>query len=243
MMKYVVSLVLLIICGFIYFFIQKEQKIEKPAIKKPVLSNTPVKEGASKKKKNVLTAKKRRFIRLVLPSIIKVHEEWQKRYERIAADIKNGTNKSEIDTLKAQYKATSDEDLLAKLKPHPVSIVLAQAALESSWATSRFFKEANNVFGMWSTNPNQKRIAAGEKRGGTQTIWLRKFDTIEDSVRAYYEMIATGGAYDDFRQLRLQYDDPYKITQGLDKYSEIGSDYADLLNQVIKHNHFTQYDR
>ena len=187
--------------------------------------------------------KKRRFVKLLAPAISKVHDELMKRYTRIAQDIKNKTNLDEVALLKKKYKATSDEDLLARLKPHPISITLAQAAMESSWATSRFFKEVNNVFGMWSSDPKQKRIAAGEKRGGTHTIWLRKFDTIEDSIRAYYEMIATGKAYKKFRQLRLQYDDPYKITPGLDKYSEMGPKYIEVLNQVIKYNHFTKLDK
>lgn len=238
-MKYIVLLILL---GLVYFFIKKEQRTEKQEVKKTVVSNSAAKEKPTKKKKIVLTTKKKKFINLVLPSMLKMHEELQKRYEKIAKDMKNGINKSEIDEFRAKYKAKSDEDLLAKLKPHPVSIALAQAAVESSWGTSRFFKEANNVFGMWSSHPNQKRIAAGEKRDGTKTIWLRKFDTIEDSVHAYYEMIATGKAYNMFRQLRLQYDDPYKMTQGLDKYSERGEDYVRVVNQVIKYNNFTQYD-
>jgi len=205
------------------------------ATTKNIIKKTPIHHMSVKEKK-------RKFIKLLVPAVRNVHNELMQRYERIAKDIKNKTNTDEIEALKKKYKATNDEDLLARLKPHPISITLAQAAMESSWATSRFFKEANNVFGMWSSNPKQKRIAAGEKRNGTRTIWLRKFDTIEDSIRAYYEMIATGRAYSKFRQLRLRYDDPYKITPGLDKYSEMGPDYIKVLNQVIKYNHFTKYD-
>jgi len=207
-------------------------------------NNVTVKEMVTKVSTPHISVKekKRRFLKLLLPAIRDVYNELMQRYERIAKDIQNKRNLEEIATLKKKYKATSDEDLLARLKPHPISIALAQAAMESSWGTSRFFKEANNVFGMWSSNPNQKRIAAGEKRNGTRTIWLRKFDTIEDCIRAYYEMMAKVKTYSKFRQLRLQYDDPYKITPGLDKYSEIGQDYITVLNQVIKYNHFTKYD-
>ena len=168
--------------------------------------------------------KKKRFITLLLPAVQKVHAELMQKYKEVA-------------------KVKTDEELLARLKPHPVSITLAQAAIESAWGTSRFFKEANNVFGMWSTNKDQTRIAASEKRGGKRTIWLRKFKTIEDSIRAYYKMIAQAKAYERFRQLRLKYDDPYKITPGLNKYSELGDAYVKLVNQVIKHNNFTQYDK
>ena len=206
--------------------------------------NTVIKSSVHKTDIKQLSVKerKKRFLMLLVPVVRKVHNELMQRYERIAKDLHNKTNKQEIESLKKKYRATSDEDLLARLKPHPVSITLAQAAMESSWATSRFFKEANNVFGMWSTNVKEPRIAASEKRDGRHTIWLKKFDTIEDSVRAYYEMIAKAKVYNKFRQLRLHYNDPYKITPGLDKYSEMGSDYVKVINQVIKYNHFQKYD-
>ena len=187
--------------------------------------------------------KKKRFITVIVPAILEVHKELIQRYKKIAGDIVHKNTTAEIIQLKKIYKAKSDEDLLARLKPHPVSITLAQAAMESSWATSRFFQEANNVFGMWSTNPKEVRIAAAGKRDGTRTIWLKKFDTIEDSVRAYYAMLAKGKAYDKFRQLRLHYNNPYKITPGLDKYSEMGTNYIRVINQVIKYNNFRKYER
>jgi Bax protein len=187
--------------------------------------------------------KKARFLYLMVPPTQNVYKELMQRYKRVAKDIKDAKKSDEIEALKKEYNATSDEDLLARLKPHPVSIALAQAAMESSWATSRFFNEANNAFGIWSSNPKQKRIAAGEQRNGKVTIWLRKFDTIDDSIRAYYELMSKGKAYAKLRKLRLESDDPYTITQGLDKYSEIGQAYIDEINNVIHHNNFTKYDK
>jgi len=187
--------------------------------------------------------KKERFNYLLVPAVEQVHEVLLQRYKKIAQDIKEGKNKHEIEKLKKEYGAKSDEDLLARLKPHPVSITLAQAAMESSWATSRFFQEANNVFGMWSVNPKEPRIAAGKQRDGNYTVWLRKFNTIEDSIRAYYTLMSKGKAYAKFRKLRLKTDNSYTITSGLDKYSEIGQKYIDTLNQVIRHNNFTKYDK
>jgi len=194
------------------------------------------------KKKIVSSSEKKEIYTAACTGRTKVHYDLLRQYERVAQDIQDKKNTKEIQALKARYKTNSDEDLLVRLKLHPVSITLAQAAMESSWATSRFFTQANNVFGMWSSNANEPRIAAGEKRGGTRTIWLRKFNTVEDSVRAYYEMMAKGKTYKEFRQLRLEYDDPYKITKGLDKYSEIGPAYIKAINQVIKYNHFRKYD-
>ena len=190
-----------------------------------------------------IQTKKKRFLYLVVPPTQNVHKKLMQRYKRVAQDIKNARITEEIASLKKEYGATSDEDLLARLKPHPISITLAQAAMESSWATSRFFNEANNIFGMWSTNPKQERIAAGQQREGNVTIWLRKFDTIDDSIKAYYDLISKAKAYAKLRKLRLETNDPFIITQGLDKYSEIGQAYIDEINSVIRHNNFTKYDK
>jgi len=214
-----------------------QTSVSQTQLLKPTYTTTEIPTNISTKEK------KERFLYLILPATQNVHDELMQRYLKIKKDIKYSGNQEEIVRLKEEYHAKSDEELLARLKPHPISITLAQAAMESSWASSRFFNKANNVFGIWSTSPKQKRIAAGEQRDGTVTIWLRKFDTIDDSIRAYYELISKGKAYAKFRKLRLESDDPFVITQGLHRYSEIGQDYVDTINDVMRHNDFTQFDK
>jgi len=237
--KYII--VLLLACVMLFYYVIQEKKMEKEAVQKQSVQKV-ISKSTSEKKVH-LTPKKKNFIHLVLPAIDNTYKRLEARYYKISQDMKNHTNQEEIQRLKKKYNAKSDEDLLARLKPHPVSIVLAQAAMESSWATSRFTKEANNIFGMWSINENEPRIAAGETRDGNRTIWLKKFETIDDAVQAYYDMIARGGAYQRLRVLRMQYDNPYKITPGLDKYSEMGADYGNIVNKLIKYNQFTKYDK
>ncbi len=193
-------------------------------------------------KKMTTHTKKERFYYLLVPVVQKVHKELMQEYESVALDINNSTNTDKIANLKASYKATTDEDLLARLKPHPQSITLAQAAIESNWATSRFFVEANNVFGMWSANPNNPRISASRQRAGKKTIWLRKFDSIEASVRAYYRLIGSRKAYAEFRALRLQTDDPYKLVKKLNHYSELKEAYGVELAKIIRYNKLQKYD-
>ena len=193
-------------------------------------------------KKMTVEEKKARFNALLVPAVKKVYNELMTQYKNTAEDIKNGTNKKKIKELKAAYKVKTDKKLLAALKPHPPSIVIAQAAMESSWATSRFFLEANNIFGMWSVNKKEPRIAALEKRNGTRTIWLKKFSSVEDSVRAYYKLMGRGHAFKEFRALRVTTKDPHKLVKKLDRYSEIGAAYGEELSQVIKYNNLTKYD-
>jgi len=185
--------------------------------------------------------KKKRFIKLVLPPIEKVYNELQTQYEEVLEDMKHSRNLYKKEMLKERYKVQSDEELLMALKPHPKSIALAQAAIESAWATSRFFIEANNIFGMWSSNKNKPRIAALKKRGN-KTIWLKKFDSLEDSIRAYYKLIATSKAYKEFRELKMISDDVYLLEEKLNNYCELGDEYCSRLQSVTRYNNFTKYD-
>ena len=194
-------------------------------------------------KKKYISNKKKRFYKLFIPAIQNVHEELMQKYTQTYNDINNSINLENINLLKKEYKVKTDAELLMALKPHPKSITLAQAAMERGWGTSRFFAEANNVFGMWCSNKNQPKIAAEEKRDGERTIWLRKFETIEDSIKEYYKLLATAKAYKEFRELKMQTNDPYKLVKRLDKYSEIGEQYGEELTKVIRYNNLTKYDK
>jgi len=193
-------------------------------------------------KKMSVQEKKKRFYALVNPAVQKIHAELMEQFKEVQKDLKSGKNKKKIEELKTSYKVKTDKELLLALKPHPQSIALAQGAMESSWATSRFFVKAKNIFGMWSVNPKEPRIAAGEKREGKRTIWLKKFATLEDSVRAYYKTMGRAKTYEAFRLVRYETNDPFKIIQKLDKYSEIGKKYPQELGSMIRYNKLTKYD-
>ena len=195
------------------------------------------------KKKHSVSQKKKKFFALVVPAIQKVHEEQERQFKQIQEDMTRGENADLIAKLKKRYRVSSDTDLLLALKPHPQSIVIAQAAIESAWGTSRFFREANNIFGMWSKDPNEPRIAAGVKRKGKRTIWLRKFKTLDESIRQYYQTIGRVKEYKAFRELRFHSNDVTQLVKKLDKYSELGDKYTQMLASVIRHNKLTQYDK
>ena len=206
-------------------------------VKKPIYTASEVPKHMS------VATKKRRFFYLVVPEVTKAYYELTHRFRRIKKDLETKTNSKEIKNLKKIYKVKSDKDLLLAIKPHPRSIVIAQAAIESNWGTSRFFREANNIFGMWSTTNKEARIAAKVKRGGTQTIWLKKFKTLEESVLQYYITIGRGKHYKAFRKLRYHSDNVFELVKKLDKYSEMGEVYTKSIARVIRHNNLTKYDK
>lgn len=124
---------------------------------------------------------------------------------------------------------------------HPISITLAQAAMESAWGTSRFYREATNIFGVWAYNKNTPRIAAKQKRNG-KTIWLRKYTSLEESVRDYYANISKSRVYKKFRELNKKDANVYDLVKELRMYSEKRDVYVKELAQIIRYNKFTKYD-
>ncbi len=186
--------------------------------------------------------KKERFKSLLVPAVDEVYADLMEQYEDVSHSLQNGNQSKKIDALKKEYKTTDNHELLMALMPHPKSITLAQAAMESSWATSRFFREANNVFGVWSFNENEPRIAA-EKKRGDKTIWVKKYPSIKASIRDYYRTLARGDAYSDFRKLKMRTNDPFLLVKKLDNYSEKGTEYGRELGQIIRYNKFQTYDQ
>ncbi|WP_462318545.1 glucosaminidase domain-containing protein [Marinilabilia sp.] len=192
--------------------------------------------------------RKERFIHLMLPSILLAQKKINTQrieVENILAKNEEGIFSSQ-DSIKLneyldKFNADNPNDLINRMQTHPVSITLAQAAIESGWGTSRFFREANNVYGVWSFNSEEDRIRAGESRNG-QNIYLRSYDSLFDSVYDYLMVLARGNAYERFREARLKSQNPYRLIWFLSNYSEKRLNYVVYLRQMIEYNELTQYD-
>jgi len=186
--------------------------------------------------------KKKRFFHTFVPAVNSVYLELNRDYRDIKKNIKNPKYKKRISNLKKDYKVKTDRELLLALKPHPISITLAQAAMESAWGTSKFYKKANNVFGIWSFNKKEPRIAASQKRG-KKTVWLKKYPSVRESVKDYYINISRSHAFAEFRELNMKTADPYKLVKKLNHYSEMRENYTKELTSVMKHNKLHKYDK
>lgn len=189
--------------------------------------------------------KKKKFFDMMLPAVLVAKEELALLLKRVnSLSLKpelSPDERSFIENLKVKYKANNIEMLKSRLHTFPVSIVLAQAAIESAWGTSRFFLEANNPFGLWSFDPNQERIEASSTRSGKK-IYLRKFNNLEQAIDAYYTTLSTGGLFKDFRVERLKSNDPYLLVNYLIDYSERREAYVDEVKSVIKYNDLVKFD-
>ncbi len=193
--------------------------------------------------------KKQKFFDMLLPSVMVAAfgiNETRKKLTAIARRTENGkpVNKEDSLFLEKQlkdWKAANVENLLnEKMVTRPNSIMLAQAALETGWGSSRFFVHATNTFGVWSFNPNESRIRALETRSG-KPVYVRKYENLSLSIVDYYKVIARG-PYSEYREQRVESDDPYEMVDYLFRYSEIGQEYTQRLKTVMRKSNLGKYD-
>ena len=142
-----------------------------------------------------------------------------------------------------KHKIDIVDKLLLSVNIIPTSIVLAQAATESGWGTSRFAKEYNALFGQYTYN-EKKGVIPYEREIGKKHL-IRHFSSLDKSVESYFKNINTHYAYEKFRSIRnAMHEDNLDIkllTKALDVYAEDKS-YVDTINSIIDTNEFTQFD-
>lgn len=214
-------------------------KIDTPLVK-PIIYTKSVKLD-----KVSIAQKKKTFIDMMLPSILiaKYHLEKDKQHllELLKKDKLTISDRLWLTKKRQIFKAKSNDELYDKMETHPTSIIIAQAIIESGWGTSKFFKKANNVFGIWSFNVNDKRIPASEKRG-KKTVYLKKYNSLEESIRDYFLTLSTKEAYKEFREKRLETQDPFELIKYLGNYSELRDEYINNLKNTIQKNKLLAYD-
>ncbi|MDH4275881.1 MAG: glucosaminidase domain-containing protein [Gammaproteobacteria bacterium] len=192
--------------------------------------------------------KKSLFVRAMLPIV--VAELDRVAYQRklvdflwrpdALTDIKD--YRAVVSTIAQRYRVRGDlpsnqrGNLMWRLDSLPVAMVLAQAALESGWGTSKYALENNNLFGVYTPHGNSGRT-------------IKQYASLRDSVRDYLSTVNTHPAYQDLRALRAgmriqnQALDTNILVQGLVKYSERGEDYVDDVLRMLRGSLFMQIQR
>ena len=163
------------------------------------------------------------------------------------SDVKYLTNISKKYKIISNNKHKVDliDELLVYVNIIPNAIVLAQAANESGWGTSRFAKEYNALFGQY-TYDIKNGVVPFEREEGKKHL-IRNFSSINKSVESYFININTHYAYEKFRKIRSQLnsnDMKYNIkllTNTLDVYAEDTS-YVKTINSIIDSNNLDQFD-
>ena len=154
----------------------------------------------------------------------------------------------ERDYLLAEEQLDTDiliNRLLRRVDVIPVPLALAQAASESGWGTSRFAQTANNYFGQWCYVKGCGIVPGKRLAGAVHEV--ADFDSVRDSVTAYFFNLNTYYAYQDFRAQRQRIRDNGKRPRTNDliptllNYSERREAYLEDLRQIISVNKLTRF--
>lgn len=169
---------------------------------------------------------------------------------------KDELSKSELTWLKNQAERLRvDEepgsaDMFRRLENRldviPPSLIMAQAANESAWGTSRFARRGNNLFGQWCFSKGCGIVPQSRVEGASHEV--ADFDSPYFSVRSYIQNLNRHPAYQTLRDVRLKArstgDDASgsSLAAGLLDYSERGEEYVKEIRSMIRYNNLTYYD-
>ena len=120
----------------------------------------------------------------------------------------------------------------------PFDLIVAMAAYESAWGTSRFAKEGNNFFGIrtWDLD----KIPHMKAKGRPDANWgVRKYRSMCSCIQDYIQILNNHPAYEEFRTARswevkmYGYTNATTLSRFLVAWSELGEQYTDRLKQII----------
>lgn len=196
--------------------------------------------------------KKKDFFQFLLPLIRQANQQIKKERAYLLSldqlDKLAMVDVIELEHLMQRYEVdgpiTEDTrtSLLQRINTIPASLVLAQAANESAWGTSRFAKEGNNLFGQWCYSKGCGLIP--KRRGHGQVHEVAKFDSVADSIASYMRNLNTQVAYEDLRRLRASRPNisGHDLAQGLLKYSTRREAYVHEIQLMIRQNKLGRFD-
>ncbi len=137
--------------------------------------------------------------------------------------------------------------LLEKIDTVPASLIMAQAANESAWGTSRFAREGNNYFGIWCFSSGCGQIPNARDTGKTHEV--ARFQSIQKGVEHYLLTINSHPAYQRLRDLRAESRHigaaplGSELAEGLLEYSERGLPYMRDIQAMIRINQLHRFTR
>ncbi|MDX1810765.1 MAG: glucosaminidase domain-containing protein [Gammaproteobacteria bacterium] len=201
---------------------------------------------------NDFRIRKRYFIQSMLPIIYAEQQHIERVRQTIVEKLnRTGNNASDHQWfnkllndygVKAQGFKAQRKELLKRLDSLPTRLILAQAAIESAWGTSRFAREGNSLFGEWTYNKNNGLVPS--KRDSDKTHRIKTFNSLRDSVRSYIKNINKNRAYAELREKRHEMRqlnkplDAFELAQGLKRYSQKGKHYVAILHKLMRSEEF-----
>lgn len=201
------------------------------------------------------TTRKRAFFMGLLPMVLLANQEIAREREEIVQILERyrvmetrAGDQQRLDEIMARYNLRGNPyteqrtrtRLLSRVDTIPPSLVLAQAANESAWGTSRFAQAGNNLFGEWTFRPGTGMVP--DNRPAGETYEVRRFSSLYASIRSYMNNLNSHNAYAKLRDIREKLRHSRQpvtglaLAQGLYHYSQRGDDYIDEIQAMIRQN-------
>ena len=205
--------------------------------------------------------KKNIFISILLPIALRGNELVLEE-RKLIKDALNSNDLYQIEYFSKRYKIKgykkinfvqlSDKQLeeirsilLIKVNKIPISMILAQAIIESGWGSSRFAKEGNALFGEWTW---QKGIGIKPQEKLDANYSVKNFNNISASLNSYILNLNRHEAYNEMRSYRnkkyINGDSitGYEAANFLSGYAEIGYQYVTKVKDMIKFNKLERFE-
>ena len=145
-----------------------------------------------------------------------------------------------------KHKYDLVNELLNRVDIIPNSIVLAQAANESGWGSSRFAREFNALFGEYTYDYSDGVVPLLREEGEKHLV--KTFASVDKSVQSYFNNLNSHYAYEDFRKVREMmreknnFSNIKLLVEELDSYAA-DINYISTINAIIDTNKLDQFDQ
>jgi uncharacterized FlgJ-related protein len=147
--------------------------------------------------------------------------------------------------IKDKHKYDLVKELLDLVDIIPNSIVLAQAANESGWGTSRFAREFNALFGEYTYDYSNGVVPLLREEGEKHLV--KAFKSVDKSIQSYFNNLNSHYAYEGFREVRKimreknNFSNIKLLVDELDSYAA-DTNYIETINSIIDVNKLYQFD-
>lgn len=200
--------------------------------------------------------KKTVFFRSLLPLVLAENDRLREQRSfieqaRVSYPDLDSAARERLESIVDDYKVEGSLDaastwatLLRRVDVVPPALVLAQAANESGWGTSRFTVEANNLFGVWTYDREQG--LKPRRRAADADHYVRIYPNLQQAVRDYLHNLNIGHAYESLRRQRAAMranGEPLNaliLAGSLVRYSERGAEYVGEIRGMIRSNGLNQ---
>ena len=194
--------------------------------------------------------------------IVDIKEENEVFIDEVVADLKNYVDEENklavIENIeKPDFEMNSNQTFLDSVNAcidyiyqtttdvYPINreLLLAQAALESGWGTSRFSTEGKNLFGMKTFDLREPHMLPSNK---PKKWGVKVYDHECDSVQHYINVLNNGKNFVAYQELRYTgEDDPFKLLETLTSYADDENYFAKVKSiiRLIRKNYKLNYIR